>query len=115
MDSQNSIAPAPMPMKEREKQEFEVIVEEELNDVETQIEEPFNLVVWDDKIHDENYFISSFVHYFGMPEPSAMEKAREVVDQGRSVLVRGARSDMELHVIVLDMNYKISATVEPGL
>lgn len=110
----DSLAPPPLEKERSEPNRIEIIEEEFNDDTEVSIAEPFNLVVWDDNIHTEEYFIEAFVKHFSFSPIESLSKVQDIKAYNRSIVLRGSFTDMEFHALALDMNYKISATVENG-
>lgn len=115
MVNKDSLAPTPIPV-EKELEELREVefVDDIVDNAETQIGEPFNLVVWDDDIHVKDDFVSAFSTHFSMPVMTAVEKAQQIIEDGRSIVARGSFTDMEFHSLALTTNFKMTTTVEQG-
>lgn len=90
--------------------EKEPVIEEQ-----TQDHHGYKLLVWNDDVHTFDYVIYVFMKHFGLSEDMATRKTLEVHYQGKSVLAHGSKIDMEVHALVMDLNYGLTATVEEDL
>ena len=73
-------------------------------------DQPWQTVVWDDPVNLMSYVTHVFREYFGLPRADAERLMLAVHNEGRAVVAEGAREQMELHVQAMH-DYGLWATV----
>ncbi|PZF58105.1 ATP-dependent Clp protease adapter ClpS [Curtobacterium sp. MCBD17_013] len=76
----------------------------------TRSDAPWVAVVWDDPVNLMSYVTYVFQTYFGFPRQKAERLMRQVNDEGRAVVARGLREEMERHVEAMH-GFGLQATV----
>ncbi len=69
-------------------------------------------IVWNDPVNLMSYVSYVFRSYFGYPAERAERLMRQVHEEGRATVARGAREQMEAHVQAMH-GFGLWATVEP--
>lgn len=69
--------------------------------------------VWDDPVNLMSYVSFVFRSHFGFSHAEAETLMLQVHHEGRAIVARGAREQMEAHVVALH-GYGLRATVEEG-
>jgi ATP-dependent Clp protease adaptor protein ClpS len=73
-------------------------------------DQPWQTVVWDDPVNLMSYVTHVFREYFGLPRADAERLMLAVHNEGRAVVAEGAREQMELHTQAMH-DYGLWATV----
>jgi ATP-dependent Clp protease adaptor protein ClpS len=73
-------------------------------------DQPWQTVVWDDPVNLMSYVTHVFREYFGMARADAERLMLAVHNEGRAVVAEGAREQMELHAQAMH-DYGLWATV----
>ena len=73
-------------------------------------DQPWQTVVWDDPVNLMSYVTHVFREYFGLPRADAERLMLAVHNEGRAVVAEGAREQMELHAQAMH-DYGLWATV----
>jgi ATP-dependent Clp protease adaptor protein ClpS len=73
-------------------------------------DQPWQTVVWDDPVNLMSYVTHVFREYFGLARADAERLMLAVHNQGRAVVAEGAREQMELHAQAMH-DYGLWATV----
>ena len=63
----------------------------------TALDQPWNVVVYDDPVNLMDYVTWVFMKVLSLPKPLAEHRMREVHEQGRSVVWSGDREEAELY------------------
>lgn len=72
---------------------------------------PWVTIVWDDPVNLMSYVTHVFITYFKYAKPTAERLMMQVHHEGRAVVARGTREEMEQHVNALHA-YGLWATLE---
>ncbi len=88
-----------------------VTVPEQREDTFTSVDQPWNVVVWNDSVNLMSYVTYVFQTYFGYPEQRAHRLMMEVHEQGRATVAHGGREPMEQDVSAMH-SYGLWATLE---
>jgi ATP-dependent Clp protease adaptor protein ClpS len=83
----------------------------EKTDERTQLDRPWDVIVWDDPINLMSYVVYVFQKVFGFSEQDATIKMLEVHELGRSRVATVDREKAELYVSRLHV-YGLQATME---
>lgn len=75
------------------------------------LDDPWNVVVWDDPVNLMNYVVYVFQKVFGYPLDLARKLMLEVHNQGKSLVASEPREQAELHVHQLHQ-YGLRATLQ---
>lgn len=106
-------APAEVMPVETMPLDTEPLTDVELEAVEkVSYDEMFRVVVWDDNVNEFDYVIQVFVKYFNLTTENAFEKTWQVHHYGKATLDQGSRTEMEIHAMILEKKYGLTATVE---
>jgi ATP-dependent Clp protease adaptor protein ClpS len=73
-------------------------------------DQPWQTVVWDDPVNLMSYVTHVFREYFGLARADAERLMLAVHNEGRAVVAEGAREQMELHAQAMH-DYGLWATV----
>ena len=73
-------------------------------------DQPWQTVVWDDPVNLMSYVTHVFREYFGLTRADAERLMLAVHNEGRAVVAEGAREQMELHTQAMH-DYGLWATV----
>lgn len=77
----------------------------------SQLDTPFNVVVWNDPINLMNFVTHVFMKVLGMNTQTAEKHMKEVHEKGKSVVYSGSFEKAEFYVSQL-VSYKLTATLE---
>ena len=72
----------------------------------------YDVICWDDPVNYMDVETHVFMKIFGWDKPTAVQHTNEILDTGKSVLVREAFEQAECHVHQL-LHYSLHATMEP--
>lgn len=72
---------------------------------------PWVLIVWDDPVNLMSYVVYVFQKHFGFSKEKATKLMFEVHNDGKSVIVRGSREEIEHHANAMH-SYGLWATME---
>lgn len=75
------------------------------------LDQPWNVVVYDDPVNLMDYVTWVFMKVLSLPKPVAEARMREVHENGRSVVWHGGREEAELHTQQLQA-YQLQAKME---
>lgn len=84
---------------------------EEDQEIQHGLDNPFVTVVWDDPVNLMSYVTHVFATYFGYPKETAERLMLMVHSQGKAVVARGAREQMERDVAAMH-DYGLWATID---
>ncbi len=79
--------------------------------VESQLDQPWVTIVWNDPVNLMSYVSFVFRSYFGFDRAEAERRMLQVHHEGRAVVASGPREAMERHVEAMH-EYGLWATVE---
>lgn len=79
----------------------------------TDLDQPWNVVVWDDPVNLMNYVVYVLQKVFGYNRELAKKLMLEVHHQGRSLVASESREQAELHLHQLHQ-YGLRATLQPS-
>lgn len=79
------------------------------------LDDKWKVIVWDDDVHTIDYVVVVFMKHFGLTEDSAIQHTLEVHNNGKSVLDRGSRSNMEFHAMIMESQYELTSSIEQDL
>lgn len=85
---------------------------EAVEDTETRLAPPWNVIVHDDPVNLMVYVTRVFMQVFGYPKPRAETHMMEVHNLGRSVLWTGDREQAEVYALKLRAA-QLRTTLEP--
>jgi ATP-dependent Clp protease adaptor protein ClpS len=85
---------------------------ETLEETDTRLARPWNVIVHDDPINLMVYVTHVFMRVFGWPKPRAERHMLEVHHQGRSVVWTGDREQAEVYALKLRASH-LTTTMEP--
>ena len=80
---------------------------------EVEIEQPWATVVWNDPVNLMSYVTWVFRSYFGYPHERAERLMLQVHQEGRAIVSRGGREQMEIDTQAMH-GFGLWATVEPS-
>jgi len=79
------------------------------------LDNKWKIIVWDDDFHTIDYVVIVFMKHFGLTEDVAIQRTLEVHNNGKSVLDRGSKSNMEFHAMIMESQYELTASIEQDL
>lgn len=85
-----------------------------LLDQDTALDQPWNVVVYDDPVNLMDYVTWVFMKVLSLPKSVAERRMREVHEQGRSVVWNGGREQAELYTQQLQSHQLRAKMEKPG-
>ena len=70
--------------------------QDEITGKETDLDRPWNLVVWNDPVNLMSYVVYVFRKLFGFPKDKATRLMLQVHHEGRAIVASGPREKMEM-------------------
>ncbi|WP_291277879.1 ATP-dependent Clp protease adapter ClpS [Galactobacter sp.] len=78
--------------------------------LETRLDRPYELLVWDDPVNLMSYVAYIFRSYFGYSAPRAEELMLQVHHEGKAVVASGSRERIEADLVAMH-GYGLQATL----
>lgn len=80
----------------------------------TALDQPWNVVVYDDPVNLMDYVTWVFMKVLSLPKSVAERRMMEVHEQGRSIVWHGKREEAELHTQQLQAHQLQAKMEKPG-
>jgi ATP-dependent Clp protease adaptor protein ClpS len=84
---------------------------DELEDIQVDLDRPWNVVVWNDPVNLMTYVVYVFRKLFGFSKEKATRLMLQVHNDGRAIVATGPREKMEMDCFRLH-NHGLWATME---
>ncbi len=84
---------------------------DELEDIQVDLDRPWNVVVWNDPVNLMTYVVYVFRKLFGFSKEKATRLMMQVHNDGRAIVATGPREKMEMDCFRLH-NHGLWATME---